>query len=119
MLKASCHCGKVKWTLKTRPEFLVLCNCSICRRLGTRWTHNKAAMIDFDYKPDEVNRYIWGDKEIAFVSCKTCGCTTHWESLKADYDRHGLNCNMVDPKDLVGLRERRFDGAETFQFIDP
>jgi hypothetical protein len=80
------------------------------------------------YRPEEVsitaepgatNRYIWGDKLIAFHHCTVCGCTTHWEPLgPGPHDRMGVNARLMDPTVIEGVRVRRFDGAETWKFLD-
>lgn len=71
------------------------------------------------YAPEGVVRYVWGDKNLAFVSCRTCGCTTHYEPLDPQvHSRMAVNCNMANGDDIAGLRVRHFDGAKTWTFLD-
>ncbi len=69
--------------------------------------------------PENTAEYIWGDKTLRTVRCKTCGCATHWEPLApAPGAKHGVNLNNFDPRLQESIHVRRFDGADTWTFID-
>ena len=64
--------------------------------------------------------YTWGDGLLAFKRCATCGCPTHWEGIGPDrLDRMGVNMRMFPPEALVDARIRRWDGADTWSWLDP
>jgi hypothetical protein len=66
-----------------------------------------------------TSAYIWGDKTLRTIHCKTCGCVTHWEPLSPTPGcKHGINLGNFDPRLLAAVRVRKFDGADTWQFID-
>lgn len=67
-----------------------------------------------------IDRYVWGDKMLAFVRCKNCGCFSHWENLDPDstLDRMGVNSRNFTNLDISTIRVRRFDGADTWKFLD-
>ena len=122
-LEGSCHCGAVRWTLTTAPKHLTECTCSICRRVGARWIHAEAEHIALSYEPSAVTRYVQGSRSLAMVSCKACGCTTHWEPEPEQRPvdpslRMAVNARMADPAELTSYRTRTFDGAETWTFLD-
>ncbi|MDD9934937.1 MAG: GFA family protein [Myxococcales bacterium] len=117
-MEGHCHCGAVRFELKERPAKLTDCNCSICRRLAALWAHAPIAGIAIHMQDDATLRYVWGDKMLAFHTCRTCGCTTHWENLRPDGDRMAVNCRLVEPAELEGIRVRRLDGADTWKFLD-
>lgn len=123
MIEGRCHCGALRWILLTEPAWLTRCNCSYCRRTGGLWAHAPADRIRLDYNPDDAIRYIHGDRTLAFISCKICGNTTHWESLAAPGEGQGaprmaVNMSMADPAIVERFRVRRFDGADSWSFID-
>lgn len=119
MIEGHCHCGAVRWTLAVRPDWLTRCNCAYCRRANGLWAHAERSQITLDYPAGGVVRYVQGDQTLAFISCKTCGCTTHWESLDpAAGTRMAVNANMAEPAAIAGLRVRRFDGADSWEFLD-
>ena len=119
MIHGSCHCGAVTFELLAQPKWLTECNCSICRRIGALWAHADINKIKVSYTEAATIGYCQGDKTLVVRSCKTCGCTTHWENLKDPQDGHmAVNCRMADPKVIADLKVRHFDGAESWQFLD-
>jgi len=115
MIEASCHCGAVRMEIDEAPEEITDCNCSICRRLGVRWAYYHPEKVSIGASPDATGAYLWGDKEIAFHHCRTCGCPTHWSGVGgARPDRMGVNARLMDPEVLKGVRVRKLDGADTW-----
>ena len=69
--------------------------------------------------PSSVQKYCWGDEQIAFVRCSKCGCLSHWESLDPKgADRMGVNARLFTNVDIEKIQVRRFDGADTWKFLD-
>lgn len=119
MIKGSCHCGAVGFEFADTPQWLTRCNCSVCRRIGGLWAHAEIRRIKVHYELGATIAYVWGDKTLARHICKTCGCTTHWETLDPErHPRMGVNMAMCDPADIQGLRIRHFDGADSWQYLD-
>ncbi len=120
MVSGQCHCGAVAFELKEVPAWLTDCNCSICRRLGALWAHAAIADINILSAENATLAYVHGDKMLAMHSCRSCGCTTHWESLTPDQEgtHMAVNFRMVDPSITTGLRVRHFDGAESWEYLD-
>jgi len=119
-LRGSCHCGAVAFEVRNPRDFLTVCNCSICRRTRALWLHCERKDADVRYAPDAVIRYVWGDKMLSLISCKTCGCTTHWEGLgeQTGESRMAVNAALADPADVDSFRVRHFDGADTWEYLD-
>ena len=119
MIKGRCHCGAVHFELRENVEWLTQCNCSICRRLGTTWAHAGMDKITIS-KPDGATlEYCWGDRELVFHTCKTCGCTTHWEKAEPSADSPmAVNCRLAEPDEIAQLRIRQFDGADSWEYLD-
>ena len=115
MIEASCHCGAVRIDVPAAPETVTSCNCSICRRLGSIMAY---------YPPREVtvhgatDTYEWGDRMLAFHRCKICGCTTHWSPTDPATERMGVNARLMPPEILAAARIRKFDGADSWTFLD-
>ena len=115
-MKGSCHCGAVTFEIGEAPEFLLECNCSVCRRVAAWWVYSDKVPITLNAPEASTIAYAWGDKDLAFHSCKTCGCTTHWASLLDD--KFAVNAKMCAPEDLKPLRIRHFDGADSWTLLD-
>ncbi|WP_286830263.1 MULTISPECIES: GFA family protein [Kordiimonas] len=119
MIKGSCHCGAVHFEVRKPLEWITECNCSACRKLGTIWAHADESEIDLTHAEGATLSYVWGDKTLAFHSCKTCGCTTHWLTLdKADGTRMAVNMRLAEPADVANIPVRHFDGADTWRYLD-
>lgn len=116
MLKGSCHCGEVKWTIKKTPDSATACNCSVCRRYGVLWAY------DFENEGISVNGSAQKYKRAqskGFYFCPTCGCVAYWRSEKPDEDgrrRIAVNIRLAeDPEAVLMLPIDHFDGLVSFQ----
>lgn len=119
MPTAVCHCGAVSVDVPDVPETLTDCNCSLCRRTGALWAYYTLASVRFSGHPDQTEAYLWGDKMLRTVRCKNCGIVTHWEPVDTEAGgRMGVNARNFAPSELENVRVRRFDGANTWQFLD-
>lgn len=115
---AQCHCGAISWTTSQSPDWITECNCSFCRSAGVRWAEPPRQSIQIIEADNARSAYIWGDKTLAFIFCRHCGCYTHWESLDSDSDRLKLNFALCDPAMTAHLKIRQFDGADRFEYLD-
>ncbi|MEL6571705.1 MAG: GFA family protein [Pseudomonadota bacterium] len=115
--EGACHCGAVSFVVDDTPARLVSCNCSACRRFGALWFHTLVPNVTFSATPEATIAYAWGDKMLAFQTCKTCGATTHYLPLDGS-ERMAVNMRMVDPAAIDGIPVRHFDGADSWTFLD-
>lgn len=118
-LVGSCHCGLVQLTLLSKPNHAISCNCSICRRLGAIWAIYDHSAVSFKGHPEHTQAYEWGRKTILTYRCRVCGCVSHWESAP-DQPRSecGVNLNNFEAGPMSDVLIRRFDGADTWQYLD-
>lgn len=120
MITGTCHCGAVRFEISENPGRLVDCNCSICRRIGALWGHVPVTAVKLTCEPDATIAYVHGDRTLAFHTCRTCGCTTHWESLAPNEEDAvmAVNFRMCPDPDIARFEIRKFDGADTWAFLD-
>lgn len=118
-LQGACHCGAVRLTLPSAPLKATRCNCSLCRRLGGVYAYYAFGTVRIEGHPEHTTDYVWGDRTLRTIRCRHCGCATHWEPLPpAEGAMHGVNLNNFDPRLLAGAHVRRFDGADTWTFLE-
>ncbi len=118
-LHGSCHCGAVRLTLPVAPVEATSCNCSLCRRSGGIWAYYAFGTVSVQGHPENTEDYIWGDRMLRTVRCKTCGIVTHWEPLDPKPgDRHGVNLRNFEPELLASLSVKRIDGADTWAVLE-
>jgi hypothetical protein len=119
LLTGHCHCGAVRITLPHAPERLTDCNCSLCRRIGGLWGYFEPSTVQIEGHPEHTEGYVQGDKTLRTVRCKHCGGVTHWEPITPQENpRMGINLRNFDRQWVATLPVRRFDGADTWAFID-
>jgi len=118
-LHGACHCGAVRLAIPRAPEKATNCNCSICRRLGALWAYYEVSEVTIEGEPEQTTSYVWGDQTLRTVRCRHCGCATHWSPLPGHGTRMAVNIRMFDPEAIGDVRIRRFDGADTWRYLDP
>ena len=119
MLNGACHCGNVRIEVPARPAALINCNCSICRRNGALWAFYPREDVRMSGHPEHTTGYAWGARSIETFRCTGCGCVTHWQPLTAEAGtKFGVNIRNFDPHEIGEVRLRRFDGAETWAYLD-
>ncbi|MDE1463784.1 GFA family protein [Spartinivicinus poritis] len=119
MYKASCHCGNVNITVSNLPSAVTSCNCSICNRLGSLWAYYKPEEVNICINSEPTKTYLWGDKFIELHHCGICGCTTHYTSTeKCEEQRIAVNGRMLNLDTIQSIPIRKFDGADSWRFID-
>ena len=115
MMRAACHCGAVRFEIARAPEWVLDCNCTICRRYGALWAYypgpDQAQLVSRP-GPGVTSTYLWGDRELAFHRCKTCGCVTHMETLDPP-QIYGLNARMIVGLDPSQVRLRQIDNGHS------
>jgi hypothetical protein len=103
-MKASCHCGAVRFEIAEAPACVAECNCSICAKLGTLWAYYPPDQVTSLGPPDQTLAYVRGDGRLEFHTCRTCGCTTHWQAIDARHaTKMGVNARLMDgltPEDV-------------------
>jgi hypothetical protein len=119
MHKGSCHCGAVRLTLPSTPEVATDCNCSLCRRIGGPWVYYPLGAVTIEGHPQNTEEYVQGDRTLRTIRCRTCGVVTHWEPMDPqEVTKQGVNLANFDPALIASVRVRRFDGADTWKFLD-
>jgi hypothetical protein len=119
-LKGTCHCGNIELRIPRAPEKGTVCNCSMCRRYGAIWGYYVPRDVGVTWKTAAPQGYEWGDHSIRFMRCPRCGCVTHYDLLKSQGpdDTMCVNIRMFDPAEIGNVRIRRFDGADTWKYLE-
>ncbi len=101
MLKGSCNCGAVTFTVKPEDR-ATACHCGQCRKQsGHYWASGQANVEDFDIS-GEV-RWFEASATAKRGFCPTCGAFLFW---KAHYeDKMSFSLGVIDGD--TGLRLQR------------
>lgn len=117
MIRAACHCGAVRFEIAEPPEWVLDCNCTLCRRYGALWTYFRGpdqVKLLMTPAPGTTEAYLWNDRDIAFHRCKICGCLTHFEAAKEEPPVIlAVNARMMAGLDPAKVRIRRIDNSHS------
>jgi hypothetical protein len=122
MVRAACHSGAVRITLEPAPDWVLDCNCSICRRYGALWAYTWDRLGKRDLRAtliqgaDALEAYVWGDRWIGFWRCKSCGSVTHHTALSEPEKIRGVNALMFVNFDTASVVVQRSDNGHTGWF---
>lgn len=119
MLKGTCHCGAVAWTLAAQPNSATACNCTICRRYGTLRAYGYIG--ETVHTTGNASTYQRRDSgDLGFHFCAVCGCVTHYIATASDEDGRKLaavNLRMSELSAISDIPIRHFDGHDSFKAL--
>ena len=107
----SCHCGAVKFEVRTALVPATRCNCSLCRRKG--------ALMSPAFSVDDLNiiegveslsAYQFNTRAAQHFFCKTCGIYPFHQTRK-DARLWRVNLGCLDGVDAYALESVIADGA--------
>jgi len=118
MIRAACHCEAVRFEIEGPPEWVLDCNCTVCRRYGALWTYfnepGGQERLLMKPEPGTTDAYTWLEGDLAFRHCKVCGCVTHVEAGKEDPPFiFAVNARMMAGLDPASVRIRRKNNSHS------
>lgn len=106
--KGSCHCGQVSFELDAKLDYVMECNCSLCRRVGALWHGASDSSLRITGE-SELTLYQFNTMTARHYHCKHCGIHT-FSRPRLDPGRWAVNVRCIDTVDPSSLPMRRFDG---------
>jgi len=107
--RGSCHCGRVTFEVEARLDYVVDCNCSICRRRGALWHGAKESDLRILTGEADLALYQFGTKTAKHYFCKHCGIHP-FVRPRLDPTRWAFNVLCIDGVDLASIPRKHFDG---------
>ena len=109
LIRGSCHCGNISFTLDWQPEPAEIparaCTCSFCTRHGNVWTSCPAGSLEVRVRVESrVSRYEFETKTARFHVCGICGVVPVVTSRIDDHDYAVVNVNTFDNVNASLLR---------------
>jgi len=97
--QGQCHCGAVRFTVRTDLASMGDCNCSRCRRLGWVMQSVPASQMSVQSGEDALTLYHFNTEKIDHLFCKTCGI----EPFARGTDGQGRELVMINVNCLDGV----------------
>lgn len=106
-----CHCGNVRYEVKTNLGQVVACNCSICTKRGFLWIFAKPQQFTLRKGEDGQAEYLFNKHIIHHLFCKECGVESYARGKGPDgSDTVAINVRCLDGVDLAALKTVPLDG---------
>lgn len=106
-----CHCGDVRFRIKSDLSQIVACNCSICAKKGLWLTLVKEEDFLLLSGEEHLKEYLFHKKAIHHYFCPECGVQTFSKGQLPDGTAAVMvNVRCVDGIDLDKLSPMSFDG---------
>jgi len=125
-MQAQCHCGLISVTLSGPPEYINLCDCSLCLKSGGAWSYFEPSETVIEGETRGYRRSDFSEPAVEIQFCPTCGVTTHWILTEhfigddsAANNRMGINMRLFEPSELLGIEVRTLDGRNWFGETEP
>jgi hypothetical protein len=111
LLTGSCHCGAVRFEVRTAVEPAVRCNCSLCRRRGALMSPTFAAeSLRIVQGEDQLTMYQFNTRVARHFFCQRCGVYPFHQTRK-DAMLWRVNLGCIDGLDAYGLETTIANGA--------
>lgn len=111
MIEASCHCGSIEIALVAKPDYINLCDCTLCAKSGGAWGYFKNADVTVKGDTSGYRRIDYPKPAVEIKFCPRCGNTTHWALTEHHPgDQIGVNMRLFDPATIEGIEARTLDG---------
>ena len=106
----SCHCGAIRFEVKTTLSPALRCNCSLCRRKGALMA--SVAAEDFTLLAGEtfLTLYQFNTRTAKHYFCKICGIYP-FHRPRTDPTIYRVNVGCLDGVDLGALNSSVHNGA--------
>ncbi len=106
-----CHCGRVRYEVKTALETVISCNCSICQKSGAWLTFVPAQDFTLISGEAELADYQFNKKVIHHLFCSNCGVRSYGRGMGPDgREMVAINVRCLDDIDLSSITPMPFDG---------
>jgi hypothetical protein len=109
--QGGCHCGKVRYEVKTDLGKIMACNCSICAKQGLWLTFVPASEFKLISGEDALRDYQFAKRKVHHLFCSACGVESFGRGAKPDgTEMIAINVRCLDDVDVSKLAPRPFDG---------
>lgn len=107
-----CQCGAVAFEADLELGTVIACNCSRCRRLGSRLAFVPASRFRLSTAEQAMTEYRFNKHVIHHLFCSTCGVQAFARGTAPDGSAVvALNVRCLDGVDADSLPVHHYDGA--------
>ena len=105
----SCHCGRVRFRVRTDLAGILDCNCSICAKKGFLHLIVAPERFELIQGKDALSTYSFGTHIAKHTFCRTCGVHPFY-TPRSHPDKIDVNVRCLEGVNLVALQITAYDG---------
>ena len=107
--EGGCHCGRVRFRVRSDFARVSDCNCSMCTKKG--FLHLIVPLSQFELLSggDNITTYTFNTGIAKHTFCKSCGIHSFY-TPRSDPDKVDVNVRCLDDIDLNEVKAVPFDG---------
>ena len=107
--EGGCHCGKVRFRVRSDFAHVSDCNCSMCTKKG--FVHLIVPRDQFELLSgaDNLSTYTFNTHVAKHTFCKSCGIHAFY-TPRSDPDKVDVNVRCLDGIELSAINTAPFDG---------
>ncbi len=109
--QGQCHCGAVKFSLRTCLESALRCNCSLCKRKGAVMLTAEEDSFELLQGEQALSLYQWNTQIAKHYFCQHCGIYTFHNPRSAP-ELTRVNAGCLEGVDPLSLTVSLVKGAE-------
>lgn len=107
----SCQCGAVAFEAEVDVARPIVCNCSRCRRLGSRLAFTAPESFRLLRGEEALTEYLFNRQVVRHQSCRICGIEPFAFGRTPDgREMVAINVNCLDDVDPFALETHFHDG---------
>ena len=107
--QGSCHCGAIRFQVRTDFPELTTCNCSICRKKNALMVKVHESKFELLAGEDTLSLYQFHTHTAKHYFCSICGIYPFHRKRSAP-DSYGVNVYCLEGANLTGIPTRDTDG---------
>ena len=108
--QGSCHCGRVTFEVRAGLDYVIDCNCSLCRRRGALWHGVPDSSLRILTGEADLVLYEFNTRTAKHYFCRHCGIHPFIRP-RLDPSAWAVNVRCIDGVDLSTIPVLPFDGA--------
>jgi hypothetical protein len=115
--EGGCHCGAVRFHVDVDDHVAIVCNCSMCAKMGYLHVIVPPERFAITRGQDALTVYTFNTHVAKHMFCRTCGVHPFYRprSHPNDWD---VNALCLDGGAAAKFRVDRFDGQEWDAHVD-
>ena len=111
--QGGCHCGAVRYEVRTDLARVISCNCSICTKRGLLWTFVQPKQFQLLSGQDELADYQFASRRIHHLFCRKCGIESFARGrTQGGSDMIAVNVRCLEGVEIASLDLTPFNGRD-------